>query len=125
MAGLALHRNMLVAELASHRDGLGEPFEGRIALNHSRRHDRDIVGDQARIAMAQGAIAAIGPEPSGGYERGIIRILLAAGFSVRRINPNRATSSAQPAASLLTQKPRPQGRIARSKRSIETSIPTL
>src|SRR5262249_54030025 len=80
MAGLALHRNMLVAELASHRDGLGEPFEGRIALNHSRRHDRDIVGDQARIAIAQGAIAAIGPEPSGGYERGIVRILLAAGW---------------------------------------------
>src|SRR5215472_12447268 len=49
MAGLALHRNMLVPELAAHRDGLGEPFEGRIALNHSRRHDRDIVGDQARI----------------------------------------------------------------------------
>jgi hypothetical protein len=45
MAGLALHRNMLVAELAAHRDGLSEPFEGRIALNHSRRHDRNIVGD--------------------------------------------------------------------------------
>src|SRR5215472_2494112 len=49
MAGLALHRNMLVAELAAHRDGLSEPFEDRIALNHSRRHDRNIVGDQARI----------------------------------------------------------------------------
>src|SRR6516162_5548859 len=49
MAGLALHRNMLVAELAAHRDGLSEPFEGRIALNHSGRHDRNIVGDQARI----------------------------------------------------------------------------
>jgi transposase len=33
-------------------------------------------------------IAAIGLEPSGGYERGVIRALLAAGFSVRRINPN-------------------------------------
>jgi hypothetical protein len=38
---------------------------------------------------------------------------------------NRATSSAQPAASLVTQKVRPLGRIATSKRSIETSIPTL
>src|SRR5262249_32548038 len=28
-------------------------------------------------------------EPSGGYERGIIRALLAAGLSVRRINPNK------------------------------------
>src|SRR4249920_1636896 len=35
------------------------------------------------------AIAAIGIEPSGGYERGVIRALLAAGLSVRRINPNK------------------------------------
>ena len=34
-------------------------------------------------------VAAIGLEPSGGYERGIIRALLAAGLSVRRINPNK------------------------------------
>ena len=34
-------------------------------------------------------IAAVGIEPSGGYERGIIRILLAAGLSVRRINPSK------------------------------------
>ena len=35
------------------------------------------------------SIAAIGIEPSGGYERGVIRALLAAGLSVRRINPNK------------------------------------
>jgi transposase len=35
------------------------------------------------------AVSAIGIEPSGGYERGIIRVLLAAGLSVRRINPNK------------------------------------
>ena len=34
-------------------------------------------------------ISAIGLEPSGGYERGVIRALLAAGLSVRRINPNK------------------------------------
>jgi len=34
-------------------------------------------------------IAAVGIEPSGGYERGIIRTLLAAGLSVRRINPSK------------------------------------
>ena len=34
-------------------------------------------------------VAAIGLEPSGGYERGVLRALLAAGLSVRRINPNR------------------------------------
>ena len=32
---------------------------------------------------------AIGLEPSGGYERGVIRALLTASLSVRRINPNR------------------------------------
>src|SRR6516225_1404175 len=35
------------------------------------------------------APAAIGLEPSGGYERGVIRALLAAGLSVRCINPNK------------------------------------
>jgi transposase len=34
-------------------------------------------------------IAAVGIEPSGGYERGIVRALLAAGLSVRRINPSK------------------------------------
>src|SRR5260221_12926769 len=33
------------------------------------------------------AVSAIGLEPSGGYERGIIRALLASGISVPRINP--------------------------------------
>ena len=33
------------------------------------------------------SLAAIGIEASGGYERGVIRALLAAGFSVRQINP--------------------------------------
>jgi transposase len=35
------------------------------------------------------AVSAIGIEASGGYERGIIRALLAVGLSVRRINPNK------------------------------------
>jgi len=35
------------------------------------------------------AVCAIGLEPSGGYERGIIRALLAARLSVRRINANK------------------------------------
>jgi transposase len=33
------------------------------------------------------AVAAIGLEASGGYERGVVRALLAAGMSVRQINP--------------------------------------
>src|SRR6201997_4765485 len=35
------------------------------------------------------SIAAIGMEPSGGYERAVIRALLAADLSVRRINPSK------------------------------------
>ena len=38
-------------------------------------------------------VAAIGLEPSGGYERGVLRALLAAGLSVRRINPCRYNPS--------------------------------
>ena len=41
------------------------------------------------------AVSAIGLEPSGGYERGIIRALLAAGLSVRRINPNKLRQCAR------------------------------
>ena len=41
------------------------------------------------VRLQRYAIAAVGLEPSGGYERGVIRALLAAGFSVRRINPNK------------------------------------
>ena len=33
------------------------------------------------------SIAAIGLEASGGYERGVARALLAAGMSVRQVNP--------------------------------------
>src|SRR5262249_40208032 len=39
-----------------------------------------------------------GLDTSGGYERGIIRALLAAGQSVRRINPKSFVSSPAPAA---------------------------
>jgi hypothetical protein len=49
MASLAFHCNVLVAELAAHRDGLCEPLDGRVALNNARWHDGDIIGDQARI----------------------------------------------------------------------------
>jgi len=50
----------------------------------------DMVGWAELVArMRPLAVSAIGIEPSGGYERGIIRALLAAGLSVRRINPNK------------------------------------
>lgn len=50
--------------------------------------------------LARGAIAAIGLEPSGGYERGVVRALLAAGYSVRRINPNKLRQFARAAGAL-------------------------
>jgi transposase len=50
----------------------------------------DEAGWNALSARLSGLpLAAIGLEPSGGYERGVIRALLTAGLSVRRINPNR------------------------------------
>ena len=50
----------------------------------------DEAGWNALIARLRDLpVAAIGLEPSGGYERGVIRALLSAGLSVRRINPNR------------------------------------
>ena len=42
------------------------------------------------------SIAAIGIEPSGGYERAVIRALLAAGLSVRRIVCERDSRDCQP-----------------------------
>jgi hypothetical protein len=50
--------------------------------------------------LPRGVIAAIGLEPSGGYERGVVRALLAAGLSVRRINPNKLRQFARAAGAL-------------------------
>jgi transposase len=50
--------------------------------------------------LPRGTIAAIGLEPSGGYERGVVRVLLAAGLSVRRINPNKLRQFARAAGAL-------------------------
>jgi len=48
----------------------------------------DVVGWSELIERLRGfSIAAIGLEASGGYERGVMRALLAAGMSVRQINP--------------------------------------
>ena len=50
--------------------------------------------------LPRGMIAAIGLEPSGGYERGVVRVLLAAGLSVRRINPTKLRQFARAAGAL-------------------------
>jgi len=48
----------------------------------------DAAGWAELVAKLRGlGIAASGIEASGGYERGVVRALLAAGMSVRQINP--------------------------------------
>src|SRR5258707_11829450 len=48
----------------------------------------DAAGWAELIEQLRGSlITAIGVEASGGYERGVVRALLAAGLSVRQINP--------------------------------------
>ena len=51
--------------------------------------DNNPAGWTELIERLGSPVAAIGIEPSGGYERGVIRALLAASLSVRRINPNK------------------------------------
>src|SRR6516165_9715797 len=63
-------------------------------------------------------IAAVGIEPSGGYERGIIRILLAAGLSVRRINPSKLRQFAR-ARGILAKNDRLDG-VAVMRKMITT-----
>jgi transposase len=53
-----------------------------------------------RTNVAAVAIAPIGLEPSGCYERGVVRALLAAGYSVRRINSNKLRQFARAAGAL-------------------------
>jgi transposase len=50
-------------------------------------------------------IAAIGVEATGGYERGIMRALLAAGMSVRQINPFRLRQFANASGVLAKSDP--------------------
>ena len=55
-------------------------------------------------------VSAIGLEPSGGYERGIIRALLAAGLSVRHIKPNKLRQFAR-ARGILAKNDRLDARL--------------
>lgn len=58
-------------------------------------------------------IAAIGVEASGGYERDVIRVLLAAGYPVRRINPYKLRQFAK-ASGVLAKNDRLDARIIAS-----------
>src|SRR5262247_941398 len=69
-------------------------------------------------------VSAIGLEPSGGYERGIIRALLAAGLSVRRINPNKLRQFAC-ARGVLAKNDRLDARLIAEYVAIKHELPTL
>jgi hypothetical protein len=49
VARLIFDRDMLIAELAPHRDDLGQPFGRRVGLHRARRHDRDVLGNEPGI----------------------------------------------------------------------------
>src|SRR3954469_1407799 len=59
------------------------------------------------------SIAAIGIEASGGYERGVVRALLAAGMSVRQINPFKLRQFAK-ASGILAKNDRLDARMIAS-----------
>jgi transposase len=81
---------------------MSEPYN--VGIDVSMNHlDIVILPDEQRFSVPNNAagwaglvqrlssvvIAAIGLEATGGYERGVVRALLAAGLSVRRINPTK------------------------------------
>ena len=66
--------------------------------------DNNAAGYSELVKRLRGlAIAAIGIEPSGGYERAVIRALLAADLSVRRINSTESCASSPAPVALLRQ----------------------
>src|SRR5260370_3141371 len=75
----------------------------------------DAAGWAELIEQLRGSlITAIGVEASGGYERGVVRALLAAGMSVRQINPYK-----------LPQVPQARGRLAKNDRLDAPIIPSF
>src|SRR5262249_31430807 len=71
----------------------------------------DAAGWAELVAKLRGLrIAASGIEASGGYERGVVRALLAAGMSVRQINPFKLRQFAK-ACGVLAKNDRLDARI--------------
>lgn len=62
------------------------------------RLDNDAGGHAALVErLSDQAVAAVGLEASGGYERGVLKALWQAGLAVRRINPHRLRQFARAA----------------------------
>ena len=65
----------------------------------------DAAGWAELIEQLRGSsITAIGVEASGGYERGVVRALLAAGMSVRQINPFKLRQFAKASGTLAKER---------------------
>src|SRR5260221_8186879 len=74
----------------------------------------DAAGWAELIEQLRGSlITAIGVEASGGYERGVVRALLAAGMSVRQINPYKLRQFAK-ASGILAKNDRLDARMIAS-----------
>ena len=79
------------------------------------------MGDNVRKLPVSGcSIAAIGIEASGGYERGVVRALLAAGMPVRQVNPFKLRQFARASGVLAKNDPLDARMIA----SFVTIMPT-
>jgi transposase len=83
----------------------------------------DAAGWAELIEQLRGSsITAIGVEASGGYERGVVRALLAAGMSVRQINPFKLRQFAK-ASGTLAKNDRLDARMIASFVSIMPTRP--
>ena len=80
---------MAILSYVRYRRVEGPPGRGGASLRAGSAYNDRRLGRAGRKVAPTRSLSAIGLEPSGGYERGIIRALLAAGLSVRRINPNK------------------------------------
>src|SRR5215831_13089309 len=140
MSRLVLGRNVLVTQLSPHGHDLGEPFDRSVPLHNSCRHNRDILCDQPRIkAVVLGQHAAGSGEltklvrvdtshrqprcEQGTDDPALVTPLGSRPIAETVSGRNLATSSAQPAVSLLTEKNHPSGSTTISKRSFDTSTP--
>src|SRR5262245_58796585 len=83
----------------------------------------DAGGWTALVEQLRGlSIAAIGLEATGGYERGVMRALLAAGMSVRQINPFRLRQFAR-ASGLVAKNDPLDARMIASFVAVMTTSP--
>jgi transposase len=101
------------------------PEERSFSMNN------DAVGWAGLVEWLRGfSIAAIGLEASGGYERGVMRALLAAGLSVRQINPFKLRQFAK-ASGVLAKNDRLDARMIASfvaimpTRPVQRQTPTI